>query len=94
MGAFAEALESMSGDVVSLHGAQPIAPPPNQTLVKELERLLEAARSGEIIGMAGSYWHRNSTATYSYAGMVGSFAMLGGLECLKEKLVRLAVRGD
>ena len=72
IGAFAEALGPMAGDVVSLHGAQPIAPHPNQTLVRELERLLEAARSGEIIGMAGSYWHRNSTATYSYVGMVGS----------------------
>ena len=83
----------MSGEVVSLHGAQPLAPPPNQTLVDELERLLEAARSGEIVGMAGSYWHRNSTATYSYAGLVGSFAMLGSLECVKERLIRLALGG-
>src|SRR4051812_4179648 len=28
---------------------------PNPSVVQELERLLEAARAGEIIGLAGSY---------------------------------------
>lgn len=70
----------------------PDAPPkPNETLVEELERLLQAARAGQIVGMAGAYQHQDRIVTYSYAGMIGGFSLLGGLECLKERLVRLAM---
>lgn len=78
----------MSDKVVSLHGS--IAAPsaaPVESLVQELERLLDAARSGEIIGFAGAYQHRNDQVGYSFAGMVGSYAMIGGVECLKSRLV-------
>jgi hypothetical protein len=58
----------MAAEVVSLNGA--VALPdakPNETLVQELERLLEAARAGEIVGMAGAYQHKDRVITYSYA---------------------------
>jgi len=69
----------MSAQIVSLSGAViPVEQPePNQTLVQELERLLEAARAGQIVGMAGTYQHQDRAITYSYAGMIGGFAMLG-----------------
>jgi CO dehydrogenase/acetyl-CoA synthase delta subunit len=82
----------MSAEIVSLVGAVPLVEAtPNETLVKELERLLTAARAGQIVGMAGAYQHHDRIITYSYAGAVGGYAVLGGLDCLKERLVRLAV---
>lgn len=84
----------MSAEIVSLNGAVAIAEPevrPNETLVQELERLLQAARAGQIVGMAGAYQHQDRVITYSYAGVIGGYAVLGGLDCLKERLVRLAL---
>jgi hypothetical protein len=84
----------MSAEIVSLNGAVPIAEPeakPNETLVQELERLLQAARAGQIVGMAGAYQHQDRIITYSFAGAIGGYAVLGGLDCLKERLLQLAV---
>jgi hypothetical protein len=83
----------MSAQIVSLNGAdltiyQPAA---NESLVQELERLLQAARAGQIVGMAGAYQHQDRVITYSYAGAVGGYGVLGGLDCLKERLLRLAL---
>jgi hypothetical protein len=85
----------MSENVISLHGDFCAAPAQtNTTVIAELERLLEAARSGEIVGLVGSYVHRNGVTTYSYAGAISSYALIGGLECAKERLVRLALKQD
>ena len=65
---------------------------PNTLVVEELERLLDAARAGEIVGLAGSYRHRNGTVTYSYAGEVGTFSILGALDCVKERLLHAAIQ--
>jgi len=67
---------------------------PNATVIEELERLLEAARAGEIIGLAGSYVHRDKVVTYSFAGIVGSYGLIGGLDCVKERLIRIALAKD
>jgi hypothetical protein len=85
----------MSENVVSLHGNfVPVAPETSKVVIDELERLLNAARSGEIVGLAGSFVHTNKTITYSYAGKVAGFGMIGGLECLKERLMRIALAQD
>jgi hypothetical protein len=79
----------------SLRGGFPIEPAqPNHTLIEELERLLEAAQAGEIVGMAGTYVHRDKTVSYSYAGAIASYGMLGGLDCVKERLLRIALSKD
>jgi hypothetical protein len=85
-----------SENVVSLRNGQPLssAAQPNATVIEELERLLEAARAGEITGIAGSYTHKDKQITYSYAGSVISYAMIGGLDCLKERIVRIALSKD
>jgi hypothetical protein len=81
----------MSENVVSLHGTYvPAAPETSKVVIEELERLLDAARSGEINGIAGTFVHGNKTITYSYAGKVAGFGMIGGIECLKERLLRIA----
>ena len=82
----------MSDNVVTLHGVAPKPDAePNATLVEELERLLAAARAGEIVGLAGAYVHRGGPITYSYAGAIGNYGLLGGIACVKERLLRLAL---
>lgn len=83
----------MSAQIVSLNGA-PLTlqqPAPNETLVEELERLLDAARAGEIVGMAAAYQHPDRGMAYSYAGALGGFAVLGALDCLKQRLLQFVV---
>jgi hypothetical protein len=80
---------SLTGEVVSAETA--LAPRPNGVLLKELECLLEAARAGRIVGMAAAYQQSDRSVSYSYAGSVGGFGLLGGLDCLKERLIRLAL---
>ena len=87
-----QAAAVMSEKVVSLRGGFALPPAqPNNPLIEEIERLLEAARAGEIVGMAGSYVHKDKTVSYSYAGAVASYGMLGGLDCVKERLLRIAL---
>lgn len=84
-------------NVVSLDGkvfTPPEGPQISATLVGELERLLEAAKLGDIVGMAGSFIHADRLVSYSFAGAVGGFGVIGGLECLKERLVRHALTAD
>lgn len=82
-------------EVVSLHGAwQQQSHTPNETVVQELERLLEAARVGEIVGIAGSYMHRDRMVTYSYAGLVGGYSVIGSLSCLKDRLKQIVMTRD
>jgi hypothetical protein len=85
----------MSDNVVSLKGLSPTPPvQPNPTVVEELQRLLEAAKAGDIVGLAGAYVHRDKVVTYSYAGAVASYGMIGGLDCVKERLLRIAIAKD
>ena len=84
-------------NVVSLDGrtfTPSHSPQISATLVGELERLLEAAKTGDIVGMAGSFIHADRLVSYSFAGAVGGFGLIGGLECLKERLVRHALTTD
>ncbi len=39
--------------------------------------------------MAGTYVHKDKSVSYSYAG--ASYGMLGGIECVKERLLRIAL---
>ncbi len=83
--------------VVCLDGrvfTPPDGPQVSATLVGELERLLDAAKCGDIVGMAGSFIHADRLVSYSFAGAVGGFGVIGGLECLKERLVRNALTAD
>jgi hypothetical protein len=83
----------MSEKIVGLHGAwQPSPPPePDESVVAELERLLEAAHAGEIVGFAAACQHRDKVS-WCYSGVTGGFGMLGALECLKERLLRTALK--
>ena len=76
-------------EVIGLRGAfYADTSKPDPKLVEELERLLEAARAGEMIGMAGVFVNKDKVVSYSYAGIVAGYGMLGGIDCMKERLVR------
>ena len=78
----------MADNVVTLRGGRRLnASHPNESCIRELERLLDAAKAGEITGLAGAYKHQNGVVSFSYAGTVGGFAMVGGLESLKHDLL-------
>ncbi len=83
----------MADNVVALRGV--LKPRPeveiNERLIEELTRLLDAARAGEIVGMAGTYLHKDRRASYSFAGAVGTFSLIGGLECAKERLLAIVL---
>lgn len=82
----------MSDNVVALRGEfRAAAVEVNERLIEEIERLLEAARSGELVGMAGTYLHKDKSASYSFAGMVGAYSMVGGLECAKTRLLAIVL---
>jgi hypothetical protein len=87
----------MADNVVSLFGPMASVQPegqPNATVIDEIERLLEAARAGEIIGLAGAYVHRDKMVTYSFAGIVHSYGLIGGLHCVMERLMRIILAKD
>ena len=85
----------MSAEVVGLHGVfAPVHHEPNPKLVEELERLLEAARAGEIVGLTGAYLHKEHGVSYSYAGAIGTFGMLGALDCLRERVRHIVMARD
>lgn len=97
----------MSDNVISLFGNADEAPTettmrttkgpetpagaPVESVVRELEQLLEAARKGEIIGFAGAYQYPSRIVGYSFAGAVQGYAMLGGLECVRMRLAQRAI---
>jgi hypothetical protein len=85
----------MSEKVIGLHGAwRPTPPPePNESVVSELEQLLESARAGELVGVAIAYQQRDKIG-WCYVGATGGFGMLGAIEGLKERLLRMALRRD
>ena len=76
-----------SAKVVSLRGEE-ILPPgePRPAVVEALERALEAARSGEIIGVAAVFNHSDDTTTSASIGRRDR-ATIGLLEIMKAGLV-------
>jgi hypothetical protein len=77
----------MSDTVVSLWGQPVGVREPSPALVQELERLLEAARSGEIIGGGFVLLHADATASWVMAGRMGGFSVLGALEMVRAELI-------
>lgn len=74
-------------EVVSFHDGSKIAHPgePDGSVVEELERLLEMARAGEVIGVAYSVEHFDGANNNRYVGRV-SRKLLGGLMLVMHRL--------
>lgn len=79
----------MTAEVVGLRGTfQPIAAEPDTRLIEEMERLLEAVKSGEVVGVAGVFLNKDKVVSYSYSGVIAGYGVLGGIDCLKQRLLR------
>jgi hypothetical protein len=63
---------------------------PNQVLIDELERLLERARSGDLIGGALTVVDAGGVAEYHIVGYAGGFSMAGAVACMQARLVDVA----
>lgn len=74
--------------VVSLKG-DPIKAPgtPNENVIKVLEWALEAAKSGEVTGIAIVYNYHDSCTAHQHVGGI-SRSMLGAIEIMKTKMIR------
>lgn len=80
----------MTAEVVGLRGTfQPVVTSePDKRLIEEMERLLEAVRSGEVVGVAGVFLNKDKVVSYSYSGVIAGYGVLGGVDCLKQRLLR------
>lgn len=58
----------------------------HEGLVKELEELLERAKSGEIVGLTGALLHHDKSTSYRLAGL-GSRALVGALAVAQHELI-------
>lgn len=59
----------------------------NQLCVKYLEHLLEAARAGEVIGVAVVMLRFDATADFEMAGVLGGYEMIGAVRCLEHNMI-------
>ncbi len=67
-----------------------IIPKPREShpeVVKQLEELLEMARSGEIVGLAAVYVYHDETVNYASSGWHGVYRIIGCMEVLKRELI-------
>lgn len=72
---------------------QLVPPPktkPSQILIDELERLLERARSGDIIGGALAVIDASGISEYHIVGYSEGFALVGAATCMQAKLTDIA----
>ncbi|TNE43431.1 MAG: hypothetical protein EP341_11455 [Sphingomonadales bacterium] len=78
----------MSDRVVSIDGGPVIdGRDPNPDCVAELEDLLEMARSGEIVGIAGTIIHHDEGTSRITAGFCRSPRVVGSLAVLQQSFV-------
>ena len=76
------------GKVVSLNG-QPIPPigDPSPEVIAQLERLLEMARAGQIVGVAACLEHGDGATSGVVTGVV-SRGLIGAVEMSKYDLIK------
>lgn len=73
-----------------------IIPPttnPVPELIEFLGELVERAKAGEIVGVAGGILTKDKHGEFFSSGIVGGFSMIGALECINHHLKRVA-RGE
>lgn len=75
----------MTNNVTPLRGAAVTPPPmakePHKGTIELLERLLQEARAGDIVGIVCAYHSPDWRAGYTLTGFVGGFSMQGALHC-------------
>jgi hypothetical protein len=84
----------MTGEVKPLFGGLTYEREVIESTVVALEETLEAARSGEILGVAIAMLDHKGMGAYSVAGRVGGYNMLGALEMAKAEIVAVNLDHD
>lgn len=79
--------DSTTDNVTALRGGPVLARVPNDGCISYLRNLLEQAESGEVVGFVGSALHGDGKASYVIAGIIGTYALVGGIEMAKAELI-------
>jgi len=79
----------MSEKVTSLFGGPTGVLAPSEFVIRELEELLEAARSGEVIGMVVALALHDGCSRYLIAGTIGGYSLLGSVRLAESELVAM-----
>lgn len=83
----------MRGKVESLFGGPSYERTPNATCIATLERWLEMARSGEIIGCVVVGLYHDGATGWQSGGFVGGYSMLGATDAAHSSLLKIAEEG-
>lgn len=76
-------------NVTSFYNGDPViaTAEPRESVIKELEDLLERARSGEVQGVAYAALHSDGLASWGIFGAQGPYSMVGAVEVMKANLL-------
>lgn len=77
----------MSGEFKPLFGGMTYEREVVPATIDALEQVLEAAKSGEIVGVAITTLDHKGMGGYAIAGRVGGYSMIGAIEMIKAELV-------
>jgi len=78
--------QSTEDKVKNIYGGPVITVTPHRAVIEELEFMLEAARSGEIVGIAGAVMHGDTSTSTRLVGM-SNRSLLGALVEVQHRLV-------
>ena len=62
---------------------------PHEGVIRFLERALQEARAGEIVGIAFAHHGPDFRASYSVVGFVGGYSMQGAIQCALQDIIDL-----
>ena len=77
----------MSGEVKPLFGGLTYEREVVESAISALEAALDAARSGEVVGVAIAMLDYKAMGSYAMAGRIGGYSMIGALEMAKAELI-------
>lgn len=74
------------GSVTALHGGEVNTQTPNPGCIAHLRELLEKAEAGEITGIVCACLHGDNLGSYTIAGMIGPYSLLGAVDMAHSEL--------
>lgn len=82
--------DSLTGhNVTALRGDKAFTGQPNAGCVAKLQELLERAEAGDLTGIVCASLHGDGTASYTIAGMIGPYGLLGATDMARTELIEL-----
>ncbi|MEW4469010.1 hypothetical protein AB1K62_14380 [Parasphingorhabdus sp. JC815] len=80
---------SIGANVTALRGDKVFTGQPHAGCVAKLKELLERAEAGDLTGIVCAGLHSDGTASYSIAGMIGPYSLLGATDMARTELIEL-----